>query len=109
MSNKLAACVNIIPQITSVSVYNSILNIFLIFYFLTPDSSHLFLFRYEWKNEINEDSELLLVRTLLIMEQFSLNTFFISNFYLNVSFVQINWQMIKTRTETVDSLTKYVR
>ncbi|KOC67233.1 Protein CutA like protein [Habropoda laboriosa] len=49
VKNKLAACVNIIPQLTSV---------------------------YEWKNEINEDSELLL--------------------------------MIKTRTDTVDALTKYV-
>jgi len=48
--NKLAACVNIIPQIISV---------------------------YEWKNEINEDNELLL--------------------------------MIKTRTDVVDSLTKYVK
>ncbi|XP_053987406.1 divalent-cation tolerance protein CutA [Hylaeus anthracinus] len=48
--NKLAACVNIIPSITSV---------------------------YEWKNEINEDNELLL--------------------------------MMKTRTDTVDSLTKYVK
>ncbi|KAK9300356.1 hypothetical protein QLX08_006900 [Tetragonisca angustula] len=49
VKNKLAACVNIIPGLTSV---------------------------YEWKNEINEDSELLL--------------------------------MIKTRTDTVDTLTKYV-
>ncbi|KAL2740737.1 protein CutA [Vespula squamosa] len=50
VKNKLAACVNIIPQITSV---------------------------YEWENEINEDSELLL--------------------------------MIKTRTDTVDALTEYVK
>ncbi|XP_076240201.1 cutA divalent cation tolerance homolog [Calliopsis andreniformis] len=50
VKNKLAACVNIIPGITSV---------------------------YEWKNEINEDSELLM--------------------------------MIKTRTDTVDALTKYVK
>ncbi|XP_076160101.1 cutA divalent cation tolerance homolog [Ptiloglossa arizonensis] len=50
VKNKLAACVNIIPTITSV---------------------------YEWKNVINEDSELLL--------------------------------MMKTRTDTVDSLTKYVK
>ncbi|XP_016920766.1 protein CutA homolog [Apis cerana] len=50
VKNKLAACVNIIPGLTSV---------------------------YEWKNEINEDSELLL--------------------------------MIKTRTDTIDALTKYVK
>ncbi|XP_017892595.1 protein CutA homolog isoform X2 [Ceratina calcarata] len=50
VKNKLAACVNIIPGLTSV---------------------------YEWKNEINEDSELLL--------------------------------MIKTRTDTVDALTKFVK
>ncbi|XP_047369991.1 protein CutA homolog isoform X1 [Vespa velutina] len=50
VKNKLAACVNIIPQITSV---------------------------YEWENEINEDSELLL--------------------------------MVKTRTDTVDALTEYVK
>ncbi|XP_076679928.1 cutA divalent cation tolerance homolog [Andrena cerasifolii] len=50
VKNKLAACVNIVPGITSV---------------------------YEWKNEINEDSELLM--------------------------------MIKTRTDTVDALTKYVK
>ncbi|XP_076626049.1 cutA divalent cation tolerance homolog [Colletes latitarsis] len=50
VKNKLAACVNIIPSITSV---------------------------YEWKDKINEDSELLM--------------------------------MIKTRTDTVDSLTKYVK
>ncbi|XP_033231207.1 protein CutA homolog [Belonocnema kinseyi] len=50
VENKLAACVNIIPQVTSV---------------------------YEWKNKINEDNELLL--------------------------------MIKTRTESVDALTKYVK
>ncbi|XP_043467423.1 protein CutA homolog [Leptopilina heterotoma] len=50
VKGKLAACVNIIPQITSV---------------------------YEWKNEIKEDDELLL--------------------------------MIKTRTETIDALTKYVK
>ncbi|XP_001607859.2 protein CutA homolog [Nasonia vitripennis] len=50
VTKKLAACVNIIPKITSV---------------------------YEWKSEINEDSELLL--------------------------------MIKTRTDTIDALTKYVR
>ncbi|XP_060827952.1 protein CutA homolog [Bombus pascuorum] len=49
VKNKLAACVNIIPGLTSV---------------------------YEWKNEINEDNELLL--------------------------------MIKTRTDTVNALTKYV-
>ncbi|OAD54926.1 Protein CutA like protein [Eufriesea mexicana] len=50
VKNKLAACVNIISGLTSI---------------------------YEWKNEINEDSELLL--------------------------------MIKTRTDTVDILTKYVK
>ncbi|EFN76556.1 Protein CutA-like protein [Harpegnathos saltator] len=50
VENKLAACVNIIPQLTSI---------------------------YEWKGKIEEDSELLL--------------------------------MIKTRTETVDALTKYVK
>ncbi|XP_031832978.1 cutA divalent cation tolerance homolog [Nomia melanderi] len=50
VKNKLAACVNIIPGLTSI---------------------------YEWKNEINEDSELLM--------------------------------MIKTRTDTVDALTKYVK
>ncbi|XP_051155972.1 protein CutA homolog [Leptopilina boulardi] len=50
VKSKLAACVNIIPQLTSV---------------------------YEWKNEIKEDKELLL--------------------------------MIKTRTETVNALTEYVK
>ncbi|XP_076382047.1 protein CutA homolog [Megalopta genalis] len=50
VQNKLAACVNIIPGIISV---------------------------YEWKNEINEDNELLM--------------------------------MIKTRTDTVDALTKYIK
>ncbi|XP_015121733.1 protein CutA homolog [Diachasma alloeum] len=50
VKSKLAACVNIIPQVTSV---------------------------YEWKDEINEESELLL--------------------------------MIKTRTEAVGNLTKYVK
>ncbi|XP_012218463.1 protein CutA homolog isoform X1 [Linepithema humile] len=50
VENKLAACVNIIPQLTSI---------------------------YEWKGEIQEDSELLL--------------------------------MIKTRTEKIDALTKYVK
>lgn len=50
VKNKLAACVNIIPGLTSV---------------------------YEWKNEIVEDNELLL--------------------------------MIKTRTDTVDALTKFVK
>ncbi|XP_003699813.2 cutA divalent cation tolerance homolog [Megachile rotundata] len=50
VKDKLAACVNIIPGLTSV---------------------------YEWKNEINEDNELLL--------------------------------MIKTRTDTVNALTKYVK
>lgn len=50
VKNKLAACVNIIPKVTSV---------------------------YEWENEVNEESELLL--------------------------------MIKTRTDTVDALTQYVK
>ncbi|XP_044001695.1 protein CutA homolog [Aphidius gifuensis] len=50
VKNKLAACVNIIPQITSI---------------------------YEWKNEIQEDNELML--------------------------------MIKTRTETVTSLTEFIK
>ncbi|KAI4487086.1 hypothetical protein M0802_012040 [Mischocyttarus mexicanus] len=50
VKNKLAACVNIIPQVISV---------------------------YEWENKINEDSELLM--------------------------------MIKTRTDTVDALTDYVK
>lgn len=50
ISNKLAACVNIIPQITSV---------------------------YEWEGKINEDNELLL--------------------------------MIKTRSQKVDELSKFVR
>ncbi|XP_046736058.1 divalent-cation tolerance protein CutA isoform X1 [Diprion similis] len=50
VKNKLAACVNIIPQITSI---------------------------YEWKGEINEDQEILL--------------------------------MIKTRTEIVDALTKFIK
>ncbi|XP_033333528.1 cutA divalent cation tolerance homolog isoform X2 [Megalopta genalis] len=50
VQSKLAACVNIIPEIKSI---------------------------YEWKNEINEDSELLM--------------------------------MIKTRTDTVDALTRYVK
>ncbi|KYN40692.1 Protein CutA like protein [Trachymyrmex septentrionalis] len=50
VENKLAACVNIIPQLTSV---------------------------YEWEGKIQEESELLL--------------------------------MIKTRTEKVDALTKYVK
>ncbi|KAM0724515.1 Protein CutA-like protein [Formica fusca] len=50
VENKLAACVNIIPQLTSI---------------------------YEWEGKIQEDSELLL--------------------------------MIKTRTEKVDALTKYVK
>ncbi|XP_014203754.1 uncharacterized protein LOC106636037 [Copidosoma floridanum] len=50
VENRLAACVNIVPKITSV---------------------------YRWKNEIQEDSELLL--------------------------------MIKTRTDTVDVLTEYVK
>ncbi|XP_066597049.1 divalent-cation tolerance protein CutA [Prorops nasuta] len=50
VKSKLAACVNIIPQVTSI---------------------------YEWKGEINEDNELLLI--------------------------------IKTRTDTVDDLTKYVK
>ncbi|XP_078043934.1 cutA divalent cation tolerance homolog [Augochlora pura] len=50
VQNKLAACVNIIPQITSI---------------------------YEWKGEINEDTELLM--------------------------------MIKTRTDLVDTLSKYVK
>ncbi|KAK0087970.1 hypothetical protein PV326_004985 [Microctonus aethiopoides] len=50
VSEKLAACVNIIPQITSI---------------------------YEWENKITEDNELLL--------------------------------MIKTRTDTVGNLTKYVK
>ncbi|KZC11836.1 PREDICTED: divalent-cation tolerance protein CutA [Dufourea novaeangliae] len=50
VKNKLAACVNIIPGVISV---------------------------YEWKNEMNEDNELLM--------------------------------MIKTRTDTVDALTKYVK
>ncbi|EZA61708.1 protein CutA homolog isoform X2 [Ooceraea biroi] len=50
VENKLAACVNIIPQLTSI---------------------------YEWKGSIQEDPELLL--------------------------------MIKTRTEAIDALTKYVK
>lgn len=50
VKEKLAACVNVIPNLVSV---------------------------YEWKNEINEDNELLL--------------------------------MIKTRTDTVDALTEYVK
>ncbi|KAL0121331.1 hypothetical protein PUN28_006692 [Cardiocondyla obscurior] len=50
VENKLAACVNIIPQLTSI---------------------------YEWEGKIQEEPELLL--------------------------------MIKTRTETVDALTKYVK
>ncbi|KAG5310627.1 CUTA protein, partial [Acromyrmex insinuator] len=55
VENKLAACVNIIPRLTSMYC----------------------LHRYEWEGKIQEESELLL--------------------------------MIKTRTEKVDTLTKYVK
>ncbi|KAG5325695.1 CUTA protein, partial [Pseudoatta argentina] len=57
VENKLAACVNIIPRLTSMNKY----------------CFH----RYEWEGKIQEESELLL--------------------------------MIKTRTEKVDALTKYVK
>lgn len=72
MSNKLAACVNIVPQITSI---------------------------YEWKGDIQEDSELLLVSFVL-----SLNIIF-NNLLINKNYLQ----MIKTKTNLVDKLTDFVR
>ncbi|XP_011689151.1 PREDICTED: protein CutA homolog isoform X1 [Wasmannia auropunctata] len=65
VENKLAACVNIIPQLTSIFEEE--------FQYYISSLIH----RYEWEGKIQEEPELLL--------------------------------MIKTRTEKIDALTKYVK